>query len=80
MSKKSHIHINETLRKVSFFTKEYAEIHIQRLFLDKKISIGEVLGMKIQILYTYFGAPSTHGSFFLEKYQNFNFWWNFKIS
>jgi hypothetical protein len=73
MSKKSHIHINETLRKASFFTKEYAEIHIQRLFLDKKISIGEIRGMKIQIVYTCFGAPSIHGSFFFEKYQNFNF-------
>jgi hypothetical protein len=82
MSTKSHIHKTyETLRKTSFCTEEYAEIHIQRPFLDNKIGIGEILGMKIQTVYTCFGSPSTtHGSFLFEKYQDLNFWWNFKVS
>jgi hypothetical protein len=74
MSTKSHIHKTyETLRKTSFCTKGYVEIHIQRPFLDNKIGIGENLGMKIQMVCTCFGAPSTHGVFFFEKYQNLNF-------
>jgi hypothetical protein len=63
MSTKSHTHKTyETLRKTSFCTKGYAEIHIQRLFLDNKIGIGEIFGMKIQTVCTCFDA--IHGSFF----------------
>jgi hypothetical protein len=63
MSTKSHNHKTyETLRKMSFYTKEYAEIHIQRPFLDNKIGIEEILGMKIQTIGTYFDASSTHGN------------------
>ena len=81
MSTKSHTHKTyETLRKTSFYTEEYAEIHIQRPFLDNKIGIGEIFGMKIHIVCTCFGASSTHGSFLFEKYQDLNFWWNFKVS
>jgi hypothetical protein len=65
MSTKSHNHKTyETLRKMSFYTKEYAEIHIQRPFLDNKIGIEEILGTKIQTVCTCFSVPSTHGSFF----------------
>jgi hypothetical protein len=53
----------ETLRKMSFCTKGYAEIHIQRPFLDNKIGIGEILGMKIQTVCTCFDASSTHNFF-----------------
>jgi hypothetical protein len=37
----------KTLRKTSFCTKGYAEIHIQRPFLENKIGIGKKIGMKI---------------------------------
>jgi hypothetical protein len=68
MSTKSHTHKTyETLRKTSFCTKGYAEIHIQRPFLDNKIGIGEILGIKIQMVCICFGAPSTHGSLFFLK-------------
>jgi hypothetical protein len=40
----------------------------------------KILVLKIQMVCTCFGAPSTHGSFFFEKNQNLNFWWNFKVS
>jgi hypothetical protein len=37
MSSKSHTHKRcGTLRKKSFFTRGYAEIHIQRPFFDNK--------------------------------------------
>jgi hypothetical protein len=40
MSTKSHIHERYgTLKKTSFCTKGYAEIHIQRPFFDNKNSI-----------------------------------------
>jgi hypothetical protein len=48
---------------MSFCTKGYAEIHIQRPFLDNKIGIGEIFGMKIQAIGTCFDAFSTHGIF-----------------
>jgi hypothetical protein len=39
-STKSHIHgIYEILKRMSFYTKGYAEIHIQRPFFDNKNSI-----------------------------------------
>ena len=62
MSIKSHIYkAYETLRKMSYCTKGYAEIHIQRQFLDNKIGIGGILGMKIRMVGTCFDASSTHG-------------------
>jgi hypothetical protein len=80
MSTKSHIHKTyETLRKTPFCTKRCAEIHIQRPFIDNKLGIGKILGIIIQTMYTCFGAPSIRASFF-EKYENLNFWWNFKVS
>jgi hypothetical protein len=57
----------ETLRKTSFCTEGYVEIHKQWPFLDNKLGIGEILGMKIQTIYICFGALSTHGSFFLKN-------------
>jgi hypothetical protein len=62
----------ETLRKMSFCTKGYAKIHIQRSLLDNKKNIGDVLVTKIQILSTFFGPIHTK---FLEgiKNQNLNF-------
>jgi hypothetical protein len=83
MSTKSHRHKTyETLRKTLFCTKGHAEIYIQRPFLNNKISIGEIFWLKIQMVYSCFGAPSTHRIFYFlfEKYQNLNFWWNFKVS
>jgi hypothetical protein len=60
MSTKSHTHKTyETLRKTSFCTKGCAEIHIQRPFLDIKIGLGEILGMKIQTIHTWFNASSS---------------------
>jgi hypothetical protein len=63
------------LREVSFCTKGYAEIHIQRPFLDNKIGIEEILGMKIQMVCTCFGILSfyTWKFFFLEKTKISNF-------
>jgi hypothetical protein len=81
MSTKSHVHKTyETLRKTSFCTKGYAKIHIQRPFLDNKICIGEILGIKIQMVCACFGALSIHGSvfFFFEKFSNLNFWFSFQ--
>jgi hypothetical protein len=62
------------MRKKSFCTKGYAEIHIQRPFFDIEKDIWKILVLKIQIVCTCFGVPSTHGN------QNLNFWWNFKVS
>jgi hypothetical protein len=78
----SYIHVtkkliftrHETLRKTSFCTKGYAEIHIQRTLLDKKIGIGEILGMKIQMVDTCFDASSTHGIQKLNKKPKVQFW------
>jgi hypothetical protein len=81
MSTKSHIHkTHGTLKKTSFCTKGYAEIHIQRPFFYIEKGIWKILGLKIQTICSCFGAPCTHGSFFSEKNQNLNFGWNFKVS
>jgi hypothetical protein len=43
MSTKSHIHkMYETLKKASFCTKGYAEVHIQRPLFDNKNSICKI--------------------------------------
>jgi hypothetical protein len=55
MSTKPHTYkIYEILRKMTFCTKGYAEIHIQRPLL------GEILGMKIQMVGTCFDACSIY--------------------
>jgi hypothetical protein len=50
---------------MSFCTKGYAEIHIQRPFFDK--GIWKILRLEIQMVCSCFGAPSTHETFFFEK-------------
>jgi hypothetical protein len=45
----------------------YAEIHIQRPFFDMQKVIWKILRLKIQKMCSYFGDPSTHGSFYLLK-------------
>jgi hypothetical protein len=68
METKSHTHkMYGTLRKTSFCTKGYAEIHIQRLFFDIEKGIWKILVLKIQTSCTCFGAPSTYGSSFFGK-------------
>jgi hypothetical protein len=65
MSTKSHIHKTYgTLKKMSFCTKGYAEIHIQRPFFDNKNSILKILGLKIQTVETYSSASSTQTNFY----------------
>jgi hypothetical protein len=65
MSTKSHIHKTYgTLKKLSFCTKGYAEIHIQRSFFDIEKGIWKNLRLKIQKVCSCFGVPSIHGSFF----------------
>jgi hypothetical protein len=56
-----------TMRKTSFCTKRYAEIHIQRPFFDIEKGIWKILVLKIQMVCTCFGVPSIHGSFFWKK-------------
>jgi hypothetical protein len=58
MSTKSHIHErNGTLKKTSFCTKGYAEIHIQRPVFDNKNSIrGEVRALLHLLLVTPLGV------------------------
>jgi hypothetical protein len=81
MSTKSHIHKTYgTLKKMSFCTKGYAEIHIQRPFFDIEKGIWKILRLKIQTVSSCFGAPSTYRSVFFGKNQNLKFWWNFKVS
>jgi hypothetical protein len=68
MSTKSHIYETYgTLKKMSFCTKGYAEIYIQRPFFDDKNSIWYILGLKIQIVETCSNASSTHTNFYLKK-------------
>jgi hypothetical protein len=68
MPTKSHTHKTYgTLKKMSFCTKGYAEIHIKRPFFDIEKGIWKILRLKIQLVCSYFGAPSTHGSFVFEK-------------
>jgi hypothetical protein len=56
-----------TLRKKSFSTKGYAEIHIQRPFFDNKISIWKILGLKIRTVKTCSSAFSTRTNFYFWK-------------
>jgi hypothetical protein len=63
-----------TMKKTSFCTKGYAEIHIQRPFFDIEKGIWKILVLKIQMVCTCFDVSSTHESFFPKKNQNLNFW------
>jgi hypothetical protein len=68
MSTKSYIHkMYETLKKMSFCTKGYAEIHIQRPFFDIEKGIWKILRLKIQMVCSCFGAPLHMEVFFLRK-------------
>ena len=65
MSTKSHIlKTYGTSRKIPFCTKGYAEIHIQRPFLDIEKSIWKIFILKIQTVAICFGALSTYGIIF----------------
>jgi hypothetical protein len=48
------------MRKKSFCTKEYTDIHIQRPFFDIEKGIWKILGLEIQVVCTCFDVPSTH--------------------
>jgi hypothetical protein len=68
MSSKSHTHKRcGALRKKSFSSKGYAEIHIQRPFFDNENSIQKILGLKIRIVETCSIAPSIHRNFYFWK-------------
>jgi hypothetical protein len=69
MSTKSHIHETYgTLKKMSFCTKGYAEIHIQRPFFDNKNSIWKILELKIQMMETFSSASSICRNFIFKKH------------
>jgi hypothetical protein len=55
------------MRKMSFCTNGYAEIHIQRPFFDIEKGIWKILVLKIQTVCTRFDVRSTHGSLFFLK-------------
>jgi hypothetical protein len=68
------------LEKIINFQGGYAEIHIQRPFLDNKNSIWKILGLKIQTVETCSNASSTCRDFyfwekkksqFLVEFQSF---------
>jgi hypothetical protein len=60
MATKSHTHkTHGTLRILSFCTKGHAEIHIQRPFFDIEKGIWKILVLKIKMVCTCFGVPST---------------------
>jgi hypothetical protein len=66
MSSKSQTHKTYDT-KMTFCPKKYAEIHIQRPFLDNKIGIGGILGIKMRTIGTCFDASSIHGIFKINK-------------
>jgi hypothetical protein len=59
------------LEKTAFCTKEYAEIHIKKSFFDIEKGIWKIPRLKIQMVGSCFGAPSTHGSFVFERISKF---------
>jgi len=68
MSTKCHAHERcGTLRKSSFSTRGYAEIHIQRPFFDNKNSIWKILRLKIQMVKLCTSASSLHRKFYFWK-------------
>ena len=79
MSINTHIHeMYGTLRKTSFCTKRYAEIHIQRPFFDNKKGTCKILVLKVQKC-AHALVPLLHKEVFVfEKHQNLNFWWYFQ--
>jgi hypothetical protein len=66
---------------MSFCTKGYAEIHIQRPFFDIEKGIWKILSLKVQTMCSCFGDPPLYMEvIFWKKTQNLNSWWNFKVS
>jgi hypothetical protein len=64
MSTKSHVHTRcGALRKKSFSTRGYAEIHIQRPFFDNKKDIKKIIVLKVQTVETCFSISSTYRNF-----------------
>jgi hypothetical protein len=55
------------MRKKSFSSRGYAEIHIQRPFFDNKKDIYKILGLKIQTVKTCSSASSTPTNFYFRK-------------
>jgi hypothetical protein len=79
ISTKSNTHWRGgTLKKALYFTRVYAKIHKQRLFLDNQKSVANIVVLRIQIMNTCFGASFTNRWFFFDKHQNLNFWWHVK--
>jgi hypothetical protein len=86
MSSKSQTHKRcGTLRKKSFSTRGYAEIHIQRPFFDNKNRIWKILGLKSKRWKHALGHP-LHVKFYFKKntkisifggISKFYFWANF---
>jgi hypothetical protein len=63
-----------TLRKKSFSTTRYVEIHIQRQFFDNKKGIWKTDVLKIQTVSTYLSASFTYKiNFFSKKIKIPNF-------
>jgi hypothetical protein len=80
MPTKSHIHERcGTLKKTSFCTRGYGEIHIQKPFSNNKKGIWDFLVFKIQAL-AHALVRALHIDIFLfEKYQDLKLWWYFKV-
>jgi hypothetical protein len=55
------------VRKKSFSSRGYAEIHIQRPFFDNKKDIYKILGLKIQTVKTCSTASSTPTNFYFRR-------------
>jgi hypothetical protein len=65
MSTKFHIRENIILQVC---TKGYAKIHIQRPFFDIVKDIWKIFRLKIQMVCSCFGVPSTRKRFFFVKH------------
>jgi hypothetical protein len=72
MSTKSHIHETYgTLKKMSFYTKGYAEIHIQRPFFDTEKGIWKILRLNIQMVCSLVPLLHMEVLFFLKPKSQF---------
>jgi hypothetical protein len=68
MSTKSHIHRTyKTLRKMSFCTRGYVAIHIQRLLMDNRKGIWKKIVLKIWMVDICFDEPSTQIFYFFGQ-------------
>jgi hypothetical protein len=68
MSTKFHMYARcKTWRKHSFFTKGYAENHIQRPFFEDQNDICKMIVYNIQTVHTCFSPCSTPSKFFCTK-------------